>query len=160
MHIGPPEFPFPSSSTTFLSHSQLMLNRFYTQMATIVHCLTQARTERETRDKWVRGDADFTSQCASRTAGREAGALGAEFTWGGWGPGAEWETCEKKTPIQGTSHWTTLLDSHFTNSTVETGQPCPPLQWSFCDKPVSKAMNKISPPEMECCKENAWYRVQ
>lgn len=98
MHIGPPEFPFPSSSTTFLSHSQLMLNRFYTQMATIVHCLTQARTEKETRDKWVRGDADFTSQCASRTAGREAGALGAEFTWGGWGPGAEWETCEKKKP--------------------------------------------------------------
>lgn len=52
-------------------------------MATIVHHIIQARTQRERRDKWVRGAADFTSWCPSGAAGREAGALGAEFTWVG-----------------------------------------------------------------------------
>lgn len=55
-----------------------MLNRVYTQKATIVHRITQSRTQRETREERVRGDADFISSCTSRTAGKEAETPGAE----------------------------------------------------------------------------------
>lgn len=47
-------------------------------MVAIVHRITQSRTQRETREKQVRGDVDFISLCTSRTAGKEAETLGAE----------------------------------------------------------------------------------
>lgn len=147
MTFGPPEFQFPSSSTPFLSQSPLMLNRIYTPTASG----TQARTQRETRDRWVGGGVGFTSWCASRAAGREAGALGAEFTRADWGPGAERETPED-TPIQETSHWTTLLESHLQTIYWRQEGAVLPLQCSFCDKQVSEAMNRIHSPDMESCK--------
>lgn len=102
-----------------------MVNRVYTEMEAVVHHITQARSQNKMRDKWARGDTGFSPECASRTAGREAGALGTEFTWADWVAGTEWKAHEES-PIQGPSHWATLLDSQLQTIYLRQNKyPCP-----------------------------------
>lgn len=142
MCFGPPELQFSSSTTPFLSQSQLMLNGIYTQTGTIVHHTAQARTQRKTRDKWVRAGTDFTSWWTWRTAGREAGTLETGLFWAGEGSGVEWKTCEETYSRNLSLYYTPAFP--FTNNIFEIKQAHPPLQSSFYVKQVGNEQDWLS----------------
>lgn len=146
MYFGPLSFssifiyPFwvsvPSSSTPFS-----MVNRVYTQMAATVH---PSQNSKQEEGQWVRGDTGFSLECASRTAGREAGALGTEFTWDLESQELNEKHMKKpifKEPPTELHSWIPIYKPYIWD---RSNIPILPPQCSFHDEQVSRAMIKIS----------------